>query len=88
MDKKKFNTLLNNFKMYQNNSEIDEKLLNTIIDVFNNTMLKHYNNIGLEWINWFMYDINWGSTPSNVDGPRTVNQLYDLLELYYKNKDI
>jgi hypothetical protein len=88
MDKKKFNTLLNNFKLYQNNEKIDEKLLNTIIDVFNNTMLKHYNNIGLEWINWFMYDIKWGAEPSNVDGPRTVNQLYDLLELYYKNKDI
>ena len=85
MDKKKFNTLLNNFKMYQNNDKIDEKLLHSIIDVFNNTMLKHYNNIGLEWINWFMYDVNWGSTPTNVNGPRTVNELYDLLELYYKH---
>ena len=84
MDKKKFNTLLNNFKMYQNNDKIDEKLLKNIINVFNNTMLKHYNNIGLEWINWFIYDINWGSTPSSVDGPRTVDALYDLLELYYK----
>jgi len=46
--------------------------------------LKHYNNIGMEWINWFIYDINWGSTPSSVDGPRTVDALYDLLELYYK----
>jgi len=32
-----------------------------------------------------MYDINWGSTPTNVNGPRTVNELYDLLELYYKH---
>jgi hypothetical protein len=60
MDKKKFNTLLNNFKMYQNNDKIDEKLLNSIIDAFNNTMLKHYNNIGMEWINWFMFENDFG----------------------------
>lgn len=58
--------------------------------IFDLTILSHYNKKGAEWVNWFVYETNYGQKDMEAkdenDNPicYDVKSLYEYIEKHHK----
>lgn len=82
----KFKILMENCKKFHSEKENQPILWDVFFKSFEETIMKEYDNIGWEWIHFYLFDIDFGTKETNVEIPRTIETLYAFLEDYYKIK--
>lgn len=76
------------FDFYENNHfPLSEK----VYSLFEQTILSHYNKEGFDWVEWFIFETDYGLKDMqayDADKNRIaydIDSLFDLLEKDYKN---
>lgn len=82
----KFKILMENCKKSHSEKENQPILWDVFFKSFEETIMKEYDNIGWEWIHFYIFDIDFGAKETNVEIPRTIEMLHAFLEDYYKIK--
>ena len=101
MQRKEFKKLLKKYKSLSNKlSKLNDigfdfyegkfPLMSDVEFIFDLTILSHYTQQGADWVNWFVYETDYGKRDmqgrDENDNPicYDVNSLYDYIEKHHK----
>lgn len=67
--------------------EVDDSLVDKVDNIISLTFASHYSDLGVDWINWFMYENDFGNqgleaTDNGELICQTAEELYDYIEQY------
>ena len=91
-----YKTLINQFSELDNMGfdffEGKYPIFINISNMFDNLFTEIYGESGLEWINWFVYDTEFGKKKmngsiGNVKVKSTIKSIHNVLEKKYKNEN-
>lgn len=100
MNKEQFIKLLNSYDEFNNRvreyykfgidlMESQHAISPPVDEMFNSILELHYNEFGIDWINWFIFECEFGERQMEAwDEDRlicqNIDELYDYIEQYKK----